>query len=154
MPYRLRAGSWQPARLRRHDHQLILVWLAVTALIRGLDYLTGADVWGARDFMLAAAPEWVWGSGFVAGAAILTVGVTTRRHLLVYVGHGWLASAYLVNAAALALSTSPWAFNGIRGAGATGLVAIVHAIYAARTGARPLRVDRGTRVAEAVVRGE
>lgn len=195
MPYRLRAGSWQPARLRRPDHQLILAWLVCSACVRGFDYLTGDDVWGARDFMLAAAPEWVWGSAFVLGGAILAAGLVRRRHLLVWLGHGWLTIAYGLNALALALSTGPvwqvvlmvavlaasaygvvrlplaaatilavallsvwlvtvsatdvW-LDGVRGAGATGLVAILHGIYHLRTGVAPIRPS-GATTAEVIV---
>lgn len=197
MPYRFHAGSWQPARLRRPDHQLILVWLTCAAYVRGFDYLTGDDTWGARDFMLAAAPEWVWGGGFVIGAAILAGGLIRRRHLLVWLGHGWLAIAYGVNAAALAFASGPawlvallalslvlatyallkmklaysvvislglvagWVvmadasgewLNGVRGAGATGFVAIIHAIYHIRTGVTPIRPDE--RAAAEVIVGE
>lgn len=186
LPYRLRADSWQPARLRRPDYQLILAMLVCAAYVRGFDYLAGRDRWAARDFMLAAAPEWVWGGGFVIGAVILTSGLVRRRHLLVWLGHGWLAIAYGVNALALAFASGPvwlvlllgaasavataallrlpilpgvivstaavgaWLLaawlsgewlNGVRGAGSTGIVAALHAIYHLRTGISPIRPD-------------
>lgn len=139
--YRMRSGSWQPARLKRVDYQVILVMLVVIAYVRGFDYLLGNDRWTAKDFMLAAAPEWVWGGvGFVAGAVILAAGLVRRRHLLVYVGHGWLGTAYTVNSLALALGSNlPW-LDGVRGAGSVGLVAVVHWVYCLRTGSSPLRV--------------
>ena len=108
MPYRLKSGSWQPSRLRWIDHAVLMVGLISIAYIRGFDYLIGNDSWGAKDFMIAAAPEWVWGGiGFVAGATILGFGVTTKRHLVVYVGHGWLFAAYALNALALVLASGP-----------------------------------------------
>lgn len=108
LPYRTRSNSWQPARLRAVDHAVIMAGLIIIAFVRGFDYLIGNDNWGAKDFMIAAAPEWVWGGiGFVLGATILTLGVTTKRHLLVYVGHGWLMAAYGLNALALMLSSGP-----------------------------------------------
>lgn len=195
LPYRLKSGSWQPSRLRWIDHALMVAVLIVIANIRGLDFLLGEDTWGAKDFMLAAAPAWVWGGvGFLAGASILAYGVLSKRHLAVFVGHGWLASAYAVNSLALALAPGPkwgvapivagvalvvatgWValrlseagrgalafvlitalvglvaaamayihpFNGVRGAGAVGFVAMLHFIYMIRTGGRPLRVDKG-----------
>lgn len=204
VPYRSRRNSWQPARLRPLDHQVIMVWLIVWANVRGLDYLTGDDTWGARDFMIRAAPEWVWAIvGFLVGAAILAFGVFAKRHLFVYIGHGWLWVAYTCNAAALALGSAvnvwlflcvlaatalisvaayflsrrlpflawvvvvgsivgfgstmafgPDSIDGVRGAGATGLVGIIHFIYMIRTGASPLRVDDGADPAGAIVEGD
>lgn len=108
MPYRFRSGSWQPARFRWADHAVVSVLLIVVAYLRGLDYLIGDDVWSAKDFMLATAPEWVWGGvGFVLGATILTWGMATARHMIVYVGHGWLGTAYAVNSLALILAVAP-----------------------------------------------
>lgn len=107
LPYRFHANSWQPARLRRPDYELIHVGLVCAAYLRGFDYLVGRDRWAARDFMLAAAPQWVWGGGFLIGAVILTSGLVRRRHLLVWLGHGWLAIAYGVNALALAFASGP-----------------------------------------------
>lgn len=195
LPYRLHANSWQPARLRRPDYQLIFAWLVCAAYLRGFDYLTGSDQWAARDFMLAFAPEWFWGAGFLAGAVILSAGLAFRIHLLVWLGHGWLAIAYGVNALALAFASGPiWlvlllgaAFvaatvallrlpvlfgslvsvaavaawisvasltgewlDGARGAGATGLVAILQGIYHLRTGISPIRPEKET-PAEVVV---
>lgn len=203
-PYRMKAGSWQPARLRWVDHAVLMIGLIVIAYLRGIDYLIGVDVWAARDFMIAAAPEWVWGGiGFFAGATILTFGVTTARHLLVCIGHGWLSAAYGLNALALFLAAGPgfgifyamgtvlivtamamaahrlvtkgkgiWAFalvllvvaiftegvylsgsfDGVRGAGAVGLVAYIHFIQMLRTGGRPLRLSEG-HASEKVVDG-
>lgn len=186
LPYRLHAGSWQPARLRRPDYQLILVGLVCAAYIRGFDYLVGRDRWAARDFMLAAAPEWVWGGGFLIGAVFLGWGLVRRLHLFVWLGHGWLAIAYGVNALALAFASGPvwlilllgaafavataallrlpilfgsfisvaalaaWTLvawlsgewlDGVRGSGATFVVAALHGIYHLRTGISPIRPD-------------
>lgn len=157
LPYRLKRQSWQPARLRKGDHKVLVVWLLITAYVRGFDYLTGDDVWGARDFMLAFAPEWFWGAGFLAGAVILSVGLFFRIHLVTYIGHGWLWAAYTVNSLALALAPSLPYMNGIRGAGATGLVALLHFVYFTRTGPSPLRTDKpgsGVSVSEHIIEGE
>lgn len=106
--YRLSPNSWQPARLRWFDHAMMMVALIVIAFNRGFDYAIGDDTWSAKDFMLSLAPDWVWGYvGFVLGALILSFGVTTRRHLLVFIGHGWLGAAYGVNALALAMAPGP-----------------------------------------------
>lgn len=205
MPYRAKAGSWQPARLRWVDHAAIMVALIFIAFIHGFDYLTGDDNWGAKDFMIAVAPEWVWGGvGFLAGAMILSFGVTTKRHLFVYIGHGWLWAAYGLNALALVLATGPPAapfilgvgvvffammvylihtltakgkrwlsfaallmtvavggtamafgnpFDGIRGAGAVGMVSVLHFIHMIRTGGRPLRPEQA-KPAEHVLDGD
>lgn len=204
MPYRLKPNSWQPSRMRWTDHTAIMVALIVVAYVRGFDYLIGEDQWAAKDFMIAAAPEWVWGGvGFVAGATILSFGVTTKRHLLVYIGHGWLMAAYGLNALALVLASGPtyalplvgaasalvigasllihrltkvkngiWAFllllatvavgaagmmlsnsfDGVRGGGAVGIVAMLHFIHMIRTGGRPLRPETGV-ASEKVVDG-
>jgi len=156
MPYRIKRNSWQPARLKRGDYRVLMVALVFIAYVRGLDYLIGDDVWNSRDFMLQAAPEWVWGGiGFVLGATILLLGTLTRRHLLVYVGHGWLGMAYFLNALAAILASQPWFFDGVRGGGAVGFVALLHFLQMWRTGAAPLRVDKPARGAtERIVEGE
>ena len=141
LPYRLKRRSWQPARLRKVDHQALVLGLLLGAYVRGLDYLIGNDVWAARDFMLAFAPEWFWGAWFLTGAIILSAGVVLRTHLLVYLGHGLLWAAYTVNALALALGPPLPYLDGIRGAGATGLVALLHFVYLTRTGPSPLRAE-------------
>lgn len=156
LPYRIRRGSWRPARFRRCDHIVLMVALILVALIRGLDYSFGDDIWAAKDFMLEVAPAEVWGvCGFLAGALVLTIGVIRQRHLLVYIGHGWLAIAYSLNALALFLvaTPNPPFFDGIRGAGATAFVALVHIISALRTGTAPLRVDVN-KPAEILIEGE
>ena len=126
LPYRLQAGSWQPARLMRADHVLIMGWLVITAYVRGYDYLVGNDTWGAKDFMLAAAPEWVWGWGFLIGAAILAGGILRRRHLLVWLGHGWLCIAYGINALAQAFASGGglYVLAFLAGMGAIALAAL------------------------------
>lgn len=153
MPYRFAKDSWQPARLKKVDHVATMVILIVIAYVRGLDYTLGNDTWASKDFMIAAAPEWVWGCvGFVAGATFLFYGSVSRRHFFVWLGHGWLTIAYGLAAAAQVLVTSPWAFDGIRGAGALGLVASVHLIHVIRTGPAPLRVGAfNTVVSESTV---
>lgn len=202
MPYRFKKDSWQPARWRRNDHFVLMLGLIVIAYIRGIDYLIGKDEWASKDFMIAAAPEWVWGFvGFIMGAAILSYGITSRRHLFVYAGHWWLGIAYGLNSLAAVLAAGPplalplvlgaglvivaiirfahvltvaghgtlgfllslagvagfgisiWlshSFDGIRGGGAVGLVAVIHIMQAFRTGARPLRPQAGE-VAETIV---
>lgn len=126
VPYRSRRNSWQPARLRPIDYQVIMVWLIVWANVRGLDYLTGDDTWGARDFMIQVAPEWVWGLvGFLVGAAILAFGVFTKRHLFVYIGHGWLWVVYTCNAAALALASAVNVWLLLWALAATALISVV-----------------------------
>lgn len=124
MPYRLRPDSWQPARWLGVDHVVLMVGLLFIGYLRGLDYLIGDDTWNSRDFMLAAAPEWVWGGvGFLTGAAILTFAITTRRHLFVYVGHWWLGIAYGLNALAAVLAAGPSYAVPIVALGAAWLVA-------------------------------
>lgn len=108
VPYRARRDSWQPARWLRVDHLMLMFGLVVIAYVRGIDYLIGDDTWNSRDFMIAAAPEWVWGGiGFVAGALILTYAIIARRHLFVYIGHWWLGIAYGLNAMAAVLASGP-----------------------------------------------
>lgn len=136
LPYRMQSGSWQPARLRWIDHATMMIGLVVIAYIRGIDYLVGDDTWGARDFMIAAAPEWVWGGiGFIAGALILTFGVATRRHLAVYIGHGWLAAAYGCNSLALILASGPDYALPVVGAALAAVLAVARAGH--------VLVDRG-----------
>lgn len=134
----------------------MMVALVAVAVIRGMDYTFGDDTWAAKDFMLAVAPAEVWGlCGFLAGALVLAVGFVRKHHLLVYIGHGWLAIAYSLNALALflvAIPNFPF-FDGVRGAGATAFVALVHIISALRTGSTPLRVDVN-KPAEILVEGE
>lgn len=140
--HRFKKGSWQPARLRRVDHTIFVVWLIAIGYIRGLDYAFGADSFGARNFMYAAAPSWFWGwFGFIAGSVILTSGVLSKRHAVVFVGHIWVGTAYTVNALALALaSTADFPnLDGIRGAGAISMVGLIHLLGALRTGIAPLR---------------
>ena len=152
--YRLKKNSWQPARLRRGDHLLFSIVLVVIAYLRGLDYAFGEDTWMAKDFMVAAAPAEVWGFlGFLSGAVVLTYGMLTRRHIFVYIGHGWLALAYGLNALAhlLVVVQDPPYFDGIRGMGATALVALIHALGALRTGPAPLRVQQLSAVPEELI---
>ena len=153
--YRLKKNSWQPARLRRGDHLLFSIVLVVIAYLRGLDYASGEDTWMAKDFMVAAAPAEVWGfGGFLAGAVALSYGMLSRRHIFVYAGHAWLALSYGLNSLAHLLVVAPDIpyFDGIRGMGATFLVALVHALGALRTGPDPLQIEQSsTMPAELIV---
>lgn len=152
MPYRFKADSWRPARMKRADHVFILVTLIVIAYIHGIDYTFGNDTYAARDYMIAAAPEWVWGGvGFLTGATILLYGVLTRRHLFVWLGHGWLGISYGITALAQVLSTSPWYFDGIRGGGSLFLVMALNLIQMIRTGPAPLKPDNSRSLSDVTV---
>lgn len=147
IPYRLRKGSWQPARLRKVDHTVLNIWLIAVGWIRGIDYASGDDKFGARNFMFSAAPGWVWGYfGFILGSAILTYGALSKRHLVICVGHYWVGVAYAVNSLALILAATSEVptLDGIRGAGAVSFVACVHFIAALRMGFQPLRLQHET----------
>lgn len=149
IPYRLHSGSWRPARLRKIDHIVLTLWLIAAGWVRAGDYTFGDDAFSARNFMYAAAPSWVWGViGFGMGVAILTFGVVTKRHLLVFIGHAWVGVAYMLNALALVIATSNElpALDGIRGAGAVSFVGMVHVLGALRMGVAPLQQRDGVDV--------
>lgn len=139
--YRTSRGSWVPARLTGAD-LLLVVWASLFQVwIRVFDYTTGSDS-GSRSLTLVerAFPLPVWGAAFGLGAVILLIGTLDRRHLVVWLGHFYLASAYTLLGLGILISVLmvPWA-NGIRGAGVLILPTIMHWVFAKRTGPKPLR---------------
>lgn len=119
---------------------LVLYALIVMPVVRALDYSTGEDNGGSLTAVEAFAPIWAWSIPFYIGAAILILGVRTRRHLVVYVGHSILAVTYSTLAVGIFASciTQPW-LDGIRGASVLILPTLLHWQNWWRTGPAPIR---------------
>lgn len=146
-PYRLTAGSWRQAQLLTVDIGLIIYASVFIALARGYDYGTGREmgVNGMRpspalSLVERTAPLWLWSAAFLAGGFILLVGVATRTHLVVWLGHIWLFWAYAILMVGILVPTltMPW-FDGIRSATVLLLPALIHYVLSIRTGPKPVR---------------
>ena len=197
-------APWQPAALITGDVIALKLTLGVIALNRAGDYAHGA---GDRYHLLESAfPLWVWCAwAYLVGACVLA-GIAWRRHVVVWLGHGFGAGLYGILAvtqlsaafegwppagpvasvlpppvwltmlaglavalavgavtargnlapaswfagllglavivAMVALAAKP--ADGIRGAGPMAVVALLHAILAARSAPRPLTDDQAT----------
>ena len=117
---------------------MVLVALVTVAVFRGIDYVLGATLWDDGTLMGEMAPRWVWGVGFLVAGVTLALGAVQRRHLVVYVGHGLLALIYALNGSAVYLTSGIGTVEGVRPGAALMFIALINAIAALRTGARPL----------------
>lgn len=145
--YRLRRGSWQPARLTSTDHMLILYALMIMPIVRAFDYSSGDDASASLTAVEGFAPMWAWAIFFYLGALVLAYGVRARRHLIVYIGHSILAvtySALAVGVLATSL-TRPW-LDGVRGASVLILPTLMHWMIWWRTGPAPIKAGEAVTV--------
>ena len=149
----MRRGGWRQAALTPGDLFALEVVLVVSATVRAFDYFTGVDR-DARSAVVAEVvmPLWGWGVLIAAGAVILADGLARRRHMLVFIGHLWLAVAYWSLTLGLAGSyvgdvfehgVMPGSTDGMRGVAPLAIIALLHLLYAARTGTHPLPQDAG-----------
>lgn len=146
MPHRaIRAGTWRPAALTRGDLIRIIWWISLMPVARGLDYILPPTRVGAVEEVM---PLWVWTSVLWFGSGSAIFGMLSRRHLLVWLGHGVLAVIYV----GVTLSVIIDSFanqDGFRGIGPIAFLAFLHATFTLRTGARP--IDHATQAEETVV---
>lgn len=149
----MRRGGWRQAALTPGDLFALEVVLVASAAVRAFDYFTGVDR-DTRSAIVAEVvmPLWGWGGLIAAGAVVLAAGLAQRRHMLVFVGHLWLTVAYWSLALGLAGSYAgdmvergvmPESTDGVRGVGPLAIIALMHLLYAARTGTHPLPQDAG-----------
>lgn len=146
-PYRLTRGSWRQAQLLTMDITLIIYATIFMALARGYDYGTGREmgVNGMRpspalSLVERTAPLWLWSSAFLVGGVILLWGVLSRTHLVVWLGHAWLAWTYAILCVGIFIPTlgAPWV-DGVRSAATLVLPALIHYQLSIRTGPKPMR---------------
>lgn len=147
----MKRNSWRPARLTHIDHWLIFTALTAIPYVRGSDYLTGRDKGTPLAIMEDFLPLPCWSVAFIGGAAILTLGMLLRIHIIVYAGHSVLAVTYSVLTLGLAAGyvATPYA-DGIRSLGPLTLVTILHWTIWLRTGPRPLHPGDAGRTVERI----
>ncbi len=141
-----RRQTWRPAELDGVDLWVLLFGLLTVATVRGADYATtpspvrtqpGPPL-PATSVIEAAFPLWIWGIAMFAGAAVLLVGITSRAHLAVFIGHGWLFMIYGALAIGVVASLgSRDSWNGYRSAGDLAFISAMHFVVALRTGPAP-----------------
>lgn len=148
--YRLKPNSWQPARLTKLDHTLVLWALIALPMVRAFDYSTGKNFSRSLVAVEAFAPLWAWAIAFWTGALVLIAGVVTKRHLVVYLGHSILAVTYSALMVGITISAfhNPW-FDGIRGGSVLLLPAALHWLIWWRMGPAPLK-PRDVQIIEGV----
>lgn len=153
-------GDWTPAHLTKRDISIVVATMLFTMGVRAFDYIVGNDdkpapLINGRPPTVAYVTEAfelkTWGWMVVACMALLIVGAAARRHVLVYLGHGFAAVVYIV----LFLGTLVPVLerdhlDGIRGASPLFAMTVLHLLFWLRTGPRPLsseesQVDETTR---------
>ena len=108
-------ARWQPAALVTWDIVVLKVMLGLGAIIRAEDYAHGAgDRFGILE---AALPLWIWSLGSYTVGALVLVGISWRRHFLVWLGHALGAGLYgLLAVAAVGAAFDGWPPTGARAA--------------------------------------
>ena len=144
------AAQWKPAALGPWDIMLAAYAMVVMSLVRAFDYSTGTEAENPSSNLTAveaAAPLWGWALAFILFGTLLAVGVSLKRHLLVWAGHAALAVVYTGLLAGMVVSVlpHPW-FDGIRAASALLLPCAMHWILAFRTGPNPIESGSATAV--------
>lgn len=139
---------WSPARLLVLDVVFITAILATTAGVRAWDYLTGEDasarssVPGKPSVLIgieAAFPLMWWGLAIGVGVVLVSIGILTRSHLPVWIGHVILSALYTGLAVGLigGYLDRP-SFDGIRNGVGLLLPAALHALLWIRMGPQPV----------------
>lgn len=144
-------GDWVPARFTGRDSAWIMVALVYQALVRGLDYVTGEEPTKYTSALEQATPVPFVGALLILGGLTLAVGVVTRRHLVVWIGHGGLAILYLSMSFAFYYAAAQHGLDGIRSGAQLTVVTLIHIIAWARMSPNPEPPPR--RVAPAVPAG-
>ena len=139
-------ARWRPVALASGDVLMITIALGVASLLRAFDYSTGSESEGVSPILRPAEafmPMWAWSLAFGLGALVLAFGVWRKLHFFVWLGHSMLVFPYggLVVGILCGALLTPWG-DGIRAAGALGLMAVLHALLSLRTGPRPLDPHR------------
>lgn len=143
-PYRLTSGSWVPARLTGPDMLLVLYAMILTPSLRAYDYAyESSETASALSAVERFAPLWAWSIPFGIGALLLLLGVLSRRHLVVYIGHSVLACTYTVLMVGIFAGVvgHPW-LDGLRGASALLLPVALHWLCWWRTGPAPVKPSK------------
>lgn len=132
-------GSWEPGRFHLSDALLLKGTLAFMAFWRGFDYVTPPPrLTQVTETMMLAFPLTVWGVAFIALSAVLGIGLLTRTHFLVWLGHGLLAAAYVaVFVSLLSVYLQREMLEGIRSATVILAPLVLHTVLSFRTGWRP-----------------
>lgn len=135
---------WRPAVFVGTDSTIGAWILVFIAAVRGADYLrTGDATSPTLDLVEQTFPLLIWGLAFIIGGAVLAAGLLSRRHFIVWSGHGILFVAYLALSLGLMLPLLPFD-PGIRTGSDMVYLAFAHFIFLLRTGPRPLGQDGAT----------
>lgn len=126
--------------MTRRDLSLVIAWITASPLLRGLDYILPPTTVGILE---RSAPLELWAGLLWAASALLIYGAWTRRHLLVWLGHGMHGILYAVLALSVIIDSS-LKLDGWRGAGPVGLISLLHWIFCIRTGPRPIAEPQAT----------
>lgn len=122
----------------------VIVWvLNLQGGLRGLDYLIGEDERSPQLLYIETAfPLWFWGSLFLGAALILSFGMLTKRHALVWLGHWLFAASYALLCFGMLIGTMSveW-WDGWRGATTLFVTFLAHFLLWLRTGYHPLNTS-------------
>ena len=145
----LGVGTWRPAILTSGDAITIKVALACSAALRAADY--GVDAIRGGDAVEQALPVGVWATICGLVAFLILTGMAARAHWAVFAGHFLGAVTYL----ALSVGAFQHAFTQVppdewRRGGSLLVIAIVHWMFAMRSGPTPITQSSAT-PAEVVV---
>ena len=135
----LGVGTWAPAALICWDVIAIKTLLAVSAVLRAVDYGTGSSTGRIEQ----AGPASLWVVLCATTGTLIAAGMLARVHWSVFTGHFLGAFTY----AALAVGAMQRAFeqtppDGWRGGSALLIIAFLHGVLALRSGQRPIPRSR------------
>lgn len=135
---------WRPAVFVGTDSTIGAWILVFIAAVRGADYLrTGDATSPTLDLVESTFPLLIWGLSFIIGAAVLAAGLLSRRHFVVWAGHGILWLTYAALAFGLIVPLLPFE-PSIRTGTDMLYLTFAHFIFLLRTGPRPLGQDGAT----------
>lgn len=131
--------TWKQGALTSSDQRALIWFSLIHAYTRGIDYTNGR-ISDSESFTVvnnAFIPQ-VWGSGFLIGALLVTVGMLFKMHRTVWVGHATLGIFYAGIALALAQPLLFGGSNTTRSLAIAMAAGILHLYVALRTGPVPL----------------
>ena len=132
------AGTWRPATLTSGDTITLKITLAVIALSSAADYLF-VVVDGRGDAIEHLGPVGMWSVICATVGLLLLIGIAFRAHGLVFAGHFLGASAYMaLTAGAIQHAVTLVPPDEWRRAGPLLVVALLHGMFALRSGPTPL----------------